>query len=153
MLGPQQITSLLCPPRIFRHWHHQHEHYTPPYPTIPTTIPHYLHHNHFQLWLSKVSSRRMEYTNAADVSGVVKQPTLFLSDSGHGRPVKPSLFKTTASTPSAVVEAAVRRFMSPDAKPIFQRHWEEAKRRLGPWQAGLTLRSFIERNTKVPINR
>lgn len=39
--------------------------------------------------------------------------------------------------------------MTPDARPIFQRHWEQAKARLGPWQAGLTLRSFIEKNTKV----
>lgn len=41
--------------------------------------------------------------------------------------------------------------MTPDARPIFQRHWEEAKQRLGLWKAGLTLRSFIEMNTKVSV--
>jgi hypothetical protein len=76
-----------------------------------------------------------------------KQPTLHYR--GHGKPVRPSLFKETASSPSPIIEAAVRRFMSPDARPIFQRHWEEAKERLGPWKAGLTLKSFIEKNTKV----
>ncbi|KAI0093658.1 hypothetical protein BDY19DRAFT_265923 [Irpex rosettiformis] len=75
-----------------------------------------------------------------------KQPSLHYS--GYGRPSLPSLFKTTSSSPNPIVEAAIRRFMTPDARPIFQRHWEQAKARLGPWKAGLTLRSFIEFNTK-----
>ncbi|KAI0699718.1 hypothetical protein BC835DRAFT_1330486 [Cytidiella melzeri] len=75
-----------------------------------------------------------------------KQPALYYQ--GHGRPAKPSLFKAAALSPNPIIEAAVRRFMTPDARPIFQRHWEQAKERLGPWKAGLTLRSFIEKNTK-----
>lgn len=43
----------------------------------------------------------------------------------------------------------MRRFMARDAKKIFTAHWEEAKRRFGPWNAGLTLKSFIEKNTQV----
>lgn len=46
------------------------------------------------------------------------------------------------------MEAAVKRFMARDARKIFEAHWEEAKRRLGAWNAGLTLRSFIEKNLK-----
>lgn len=38
--------------------------------------------------------------------------------------------------------------MARDAKKIFTAHWEEAKRRFGPWHAGLTLKSFIEKNTQ-----
>ena len=82
------------------------------------------------------------------ICGVVaKQPSLHYT--GHGRPSRLSLFKITSSTPNPIVEAAVRRFMTPDARPIFQRHWEQAKERLGPWKAGSTLRSFVEKNTQV----
>lgn len=41
--------------------------------------------------------------------------------------------------------------MTSDARPIFQRHWEEAKQRIGLWKAGLSLRSFIEMNTRVSV--
>ncbi|KAI0341671.1 hypothetical protein BDW22DRAFT_1420795 [Trametopsis cervina] len=76
----------------------------------------------------------------------IAQPTLQYY--GHGRPFKPSLFQAPALSPNPIVEAAVRRFLSPDARPIFQRHWDEAKERLGLWKAGLTLRSFVEKNTQ-----
>ncbi|EKM55440.1 uncharacterized protein PHACADRAFT_256061 [Phanerochaete carnosa HHB-10118-sp] len=68
-----------------------------------------------------------------------------------GRPqyAGPPLFKSVAPPPSPVLETAVRRFMARDARKIFEAHWEEAKKRFGAWNAGLTLRSFIEKNLKV----
>lgn len=44
---------------------------------------------------------------------------------------------------------AVKRFMAKDARKIFEAHWEEAKKRFGVWNAGLTLKSFLEKNIKV----
>lgn len=70
-----------------------------------------------------------------------------------GRPTyaRPPLFKQTAPPPSPVLEAAVKRFMARDARKIFEAHWEEAKKRFGAWNAGLTLKAFLEKNTKVRI--
>lgn len=75
------------------------------------------------------------------------------AQSVQGRPTyaRPPLFKPMAPPPSPVLEAAVKRFMARDARKIFEAHWEEAKRRFGAWQAGLTLKSFLEKNIKVRI--
>lgn len=43
----------------------------------------------------------------------------------------------------------MKRFMARDARKIFEAHWEEAKKRLGAWNAGLTLKAFLEKNIKV----
>ena len=68
-----------------------------------------------------------------------------------GRPTyaKPPIFKSSTPPPSPVLEAAVKRFMARDARKIFEAHWEEAKKRYGAWNAGLTLKAFLEKNTKV----